>query len=124
MPTILPVLHTNYNEGRSDSEKANLLNNYFKSVFSAKSRIPSFDFTYKSECDFHTSARKVMSIFKNLDVCKATGEDGVPNCLLIFNAESLAKSLSLIFNKSKQTGIFSDQWNIAKVISIFKKRYS
>ena len=121
--TLPPVLRNDVSDAKTAAEKANLLNIYFTCVYSPKTTydIPEDPLKYHNDGDFNTSENYVLSILINLDIKKATGEDNIPNCLLKSQTKSLAKSLSFIFRKAKETGIYPDQWKISKVVSIFKK---
>ena len=54
----------------------------------------------------------------NLSKSKATGLDGISARLLRECPDLISESLTLIFNRSINTGIFPDEWKYAKVIPI------
>ena len=56
----------------------------------------------------------------NLSKSKATGLDGISARLLRECPDLISESLTLIFNRSINTGIFPDEWKYAKVIPIHK----
>ena len=121
--TIPPVLRNEVSEAKTPAEKAKLMNIYFRSVHSPKTTYDIIEnpLKYYKDGDFNTSENYVLSIVINLDIKKVTGEDKIPTCLLKSQAKSLAKSLSFIFRKAKETGIYPDQWKISKAVLIFNK---
>ena len=56
----------------------------------------------------------------NLSKSKAAGLDGISSRLLRECPDLVSESLTLIFNRSINTGIFPDEWKYAKVIPIHK----
>ena len=56
----------------------------------------------------------------NLSKWKATGLDGISARLLRECPDLISESLTLIFNRSINTGIFPDEWKYAKVIPVHK----
>ena len=67
------------------------------------------------------TASTVCKLLENVNVRKAAGLDGVSNKLLKFAAHIVAPSLTKIFTKSINTGIFPTERKIARVTPIFKK---
>ena len=63
----------------------------------------------------------VTSLLRTMDTNKAAGLDNIPCNLLKIAAEIVSPSLTYIFNLSLETGIFPQDWKIAKVSPIFKK---
>ena len=57
-----------------------------------------------------------------LDSLEATWLDGIPNYFLKSCSNSLSKSLSVVFIKSKQTRIFLCQWKVTKIKPIFNNQ--
>ena len=55
-----------------------------------------------------------------INVNKSSGLDNIPNKLLKMAAEIVSQSLTHIFNKSLCTGIFPNDWKLARVIPIHK----
>ena len=64
--------------------------------------------------------QKVIKLPKAIDVRKATGLDKIPNRPLKLANDVVALSLTVIYNQSLATGIFSSNWKMAKVSPIFK----
>lgn len=61
---------------------------------------------------------------KRLDVHKGAGADDLPPIFIKLCAEPLSKPLTLIFNKSLESGIFPTYWKIGKIIPIPKEGVS
>ena len=68
-----------------------------------------------------TTRDEVIKLLNALPSNKACGLDGIPSRLLKEGKEIIASSLAYIFNLSIKTGIFPDEWKIAKVVPIFKE---
>ena len=51
----------------------------------------------------------------------SSGHDGISVKLLMFLAPALVGPPALIINQSLITGIFPDQWEVAKVIPLYTK---
>jgi hypothetical protein len=67
------------------------------------------------------SIETVSKLLEGLNERKAIGLDKIPNRLLKLSAAIIAPSLTSIYSKSIQTGIFPQGWKLAKVTPIFKK---
>ena len=60
------------------------------------------------------NVKKVIKLFMDIDVGKATGVEKIPNKLLKITADVVAPSLTGIFSQSLVTGIFLSEWKVAK----------
>ena len=60
------------------------------------------------------NVKKVIKLFMDIDVGKATRLDKIPNKLLKITADVVAPSLTGIFSQSLVTGIFLSEWKVAK----------
>ena len=104
------------------SEKANLFNKHFSSVFSTPgpanhsptTNIPSME-------KILVSRAGVLKLLLNIKIHKATGPDGIPGRILKLCAHELVDSLTLIFQASLDNGIVPQDWKKAKIVPIFKK---
>ena len=56
----------------------------------------------------------------NLKASKATGMDSLPAKILKISSYLIAPSLTAIFNMSLKSGIYIDDWKMARVIPIYK----
>ena len=66
------------------------------------------------------SVQNVALTLKSLKASKATGLDKIPAKILKVAADSIAPSLTFIFNLSLSSGIFVNEWKYARVTPIFK----
>lgn len=100
--------------------KANVFNDFFYSVFNAKSST----FTYANRDDVNNvyiSPNHVLVVMSKLDVNKAVGIDGISPYFLKQCRHILSNSLCIIFNKSLQTGVVPSAWKCANVTPVYKK---
>ena len=105
-------------------KKADILNNQFKSVFTKDldtetENIPQPDFP--SLEDIIITEPGVLKLLQNLDPTKACGPDNISPKILKELANEIAPSLTLIFQKSYDTGMVPADWRHATVAPIFKK---
>ena len=56
----------------------------------------------------------------NLKTSKATGMDNIPAKILKMSLYIIAPSLTAIFNPSLESGVYVDEWKLARVIPIYK----
>ena len=107
--------------------KANILNEFFSSVFTQE------DTTNLPELNNRNPAKKLSTILvtpeiiknkiKKLKQSKSPGPDGIHNKLIIETMEYtlyICEPLSVLFNKSLQTGTVPNEWKLANVTPIFK----
>ena len=111
------------NEGK---DKARILLDQFKSVFTPHdsnntAAPPTSQRCDQSIMDITISTSGVEKLLKNIDPSKAPGPDDIPNTILKECAESLAPSLSIIFQKSIDTGMLPNDWLKANIAPVFKK---
>ena len=71
--------------------------------------------------DITISPEGVKKLLKNLDPNKATGPDNIGPRILQIAAEELAPALSLIFQRSLDTGDLPESWLQANISPIYKK---
>ena len=109
----------------SSREKADVLNNFFSSVFTVEDRssIPHFPRALydKPLLDLTITIEQLKTKLCKLNPNKATGPDNIPPRLLKELAEVLSEPISIIMNKSLQEGRLPTIWKKAHVVPIFKK---
>ncbi|CAB4045460.1 Hypothetical predicted protein [Paramuricea clavata] len=108
----------------SSVDIAEAFNQHFASVFSGDTEEPRPQLPPIS-CpvlqDISLSPCEVAAALCSLDVSKATGPDEISARLLKERSEQIAPSLTLLYNKSLETGVFPDEWKPANIVPIHKK---
>ena len=105
--------------------KANILNEYFASVFTKE---PNGDFCELEQRDIdeqsqiHIRKLEVKKLLKELKTCKSPGPDGLHPRLLHELANQVYLPLSIIFEALMKSIRIPTQWKIARVSAINKKR--
>ncbi|MEO1419252.1 MAG: reverse transcriptase family protein [Bacteroidota bacterium] len=108
----------------TDQEKAQVLSDFFSSVYVQSSYCNSHNLVHDelpTITDFDCSQERVKTIIDSLDPTKACGMDAIPAVVLKNVSATIAKSLSQLFNKIKQTCRFPDAWKIGVITAIHKK---
>ncbi len=112
--------------GRLESDnktKADILNDQFKSVFTIEKEnlpdLPELDIPVMA--DIQISVDGVAKLLHDLQPNKAAGPDNISPKVLKAAANELAPALSLIFQKSLDTGELPDPWLRANITPLFKK---
>ena len=110
---------------KNDTEKAELLNSFFQSVFTIEDDGPLPDFEnydFENElkhCEVTTSS--VKKILSGLNKNKASGPDEIPPSILSEAAEELTEPITLLFRRSLESGTLPSEWKMAHVSPIYKK---
>ena len=108
-----------------DSQKAQLLNDFFSSVFTVEdvSTVPPVVpiTSIASLQDISITEGKVKAKLANLKPSSSPGPDNIHPRTLREGAEFLARPLSIIFNKSLASGCLPEEWKLGTVVPIFKK---
>ena len=104
-------------------EKANALNDQFKSVFTNEdsSSIPKLQSDIPVMPPINVTTPGVEKLLKDLKPQKAPGPDGVTPRVLKECASSIAPILTVIYQKSLTSGELPDDWLRANVTPLFKK---
>ena len=107
-----------------DSEKANILQTQFSSVFTKEpeGNIPRIRTRCHSKIlNFIVSEKAVKDLIDKLNPDKSVGPDNIHARMLIELKEVLAKPLAFIFNETLRRGKIPRDWKRANVSPIFKK---
>ena len=114
-------------EGRTyvdATEKANLLADYFSSVFANEdvSNIPTLSTNpIPSISSIRVHVDGVYQLLSNIQQHKASGPDNLPARFLREVAYEISPVLSVIFQASLDQGVLPSIWKTAKVVPIHKK---
>ena len=110
----------------SDTDKANLLNNFFASVFvnEPSGELPVFNLRYLGTpvSKLVVNTDTVFKQLKGLNVNKSMGPYGCHPRLLHETCEQLAEPLCTIFIKSFETGEVPSLWKEANVSALYKNK--
>ena len=125
---IGPVKDTNNTLVSDCKDMAEILNNFFHSVFVKEdtSSLPTANDIFRGPDNEKLkidaiSEDDITKYLRNLDPSKSTGADRISTRLLRECKEELLLPLKLLFNKSLQEGVVPSLWKYANVTPIFKK---
>lgn len=111
----------------TDKEKAKILNDFFSGVFTRENpdSVPEVAKGEKSGCVFLSeilvTPKSIEDKLKGLNPNKAQGPDKLPPRVFKELAQVLSQPLSILYNKSLETGIVPSDWKCAEVTAVFKK---
>ena len=124
--TIPPLWHNNALVSE-DKEKSDLFNNYFASISSIDvvgelPQLPVFTFKTESRVEIvQTNETEIEKLLSLLSPHKSTGPDGIGYWVVKNCSHTLAKPLSISFNKLLDNGVFPTAWKTANVCPVHKK---
>jgi len=104
-------------------EKANNLNQYFKSVFTTEDNITIPDkgpSLFPSLPQFQIMDQRVHNILSNCNSSKSPGSDSIHPLTLKATATEISPMLAHIFSQSLEAGSIPSDWKYAYVTPIFK----
>ena len=108
-----------------DCEKAEILNDFFCSVFTDEdtANIPSLEKKHHGPTldNIEITTEQVIKHIKKLKPGKSAGPDGFHPRVLREIVEEIALPLQVIFSKSLSSGKLPHQWKLGQVTPIFKK---
>ena len=123
----IPPLYVKGSTVSDDSDKAEILNNHFCSVFTDEdvSNLSNL----RSSLSYHPTIIDAISVspadvlheLKSLRTDKACGPDSIPAYLLKQGAEELCVSLSRLFQHSIASGSLPNDWTVANVVPVYKR---
>lgn len=105
------------------SEKAEILNNYFASVFESEGSetLPDFeDRNFEPLTDIEITQSKVSKAIDKLKPSKSQGPDNIHPKLIKECKESLLEPLEIIFKKSLESSKIPEIWKEGYITAIFK----
>jgi len=111
----------------TDTDKAELLSNYFSSVFTINngiidpSRLPDIQLTNSAVPPVFFTPPLISKYIKALKRNGSAGPDGLPAEFFKETSNIISFPLTVIFNLSLQTGDLPDMWKNASVTPVFKK---
>ena len=108
----------------TDSEKAEVLNNFFTSVFTIETdtNIPTFSNNKDVSIDsVSVSTEQFKKALLSLNISKSPGPDEIHPRVLRELANELCYPLKYLFDKTIVAGKIPKEWKIAEVRPIFKK---
>ena len=106
------------------SAKAQVLNEYFSSVFTPVTveDLPEIHDQPKPDINpIIVEINGVLELLRALDIHKANGPDGIPAHLLKETCAKIAPSITVIFQASMQQCVLPIDWKAANVVPLFKK---
>ena len=122
---VSPLLKDDGSMAQDDGDKAEVLNNYFASVFTNESdnNVPEFKCSQPtgSLCDINITLDQMKKALNGLNVSKSPGPDKIHPRILKELSNELALPFTCLFNKSLEEGVIPEAWKKAEVRPIFKK---
>ena len=126
--TIGPLTDENGASTRDEHQMSNILNTFFASVFTTEDTStipvpPTVQFVNNNLLNnVNITEREVLNCIDKLKLNKSPGPDTISPRVLKEARNEFAKPLTTLFNKSLQLGIMPDDWKLANVTPILKKR--
>ena len=119
----IPALSQDNINAVTDEEKSNMLNTYFSKCWNYSEHPLERDYVEgDATCPDHLlcTTHEIEQLLKGSDVLKANGPDGISAHMLRATSESIAPSLTSLFNLSITKSHFPKLWKSARVVPIPK----
>ena len=120
----IPPLSHNGHTITDSTHKANILNDYFSSVFTTEDTqctLTPDESPYLDIQPISITYADVSQLLTTLNVHKAPGPDKIPSHLLQLASQEIAPVLTLIINSSLHQGELPMDWKSANIVPVFKK---
>lgn len=122
----IDILHDNGNIITDNTDKANLLNNFFQTQTQLNDQdklLPSLQTNRDANvlCNIQITEEEVESTLKSLSTGKASGPDNINSRILKELSHELASPLCALFNRSLYMAKVPSLWKLANVCAIHKK---
>ena len=111
-------------EAKTMQQKANLLNEYFQSVYSQPCKISTGQTSEVTEglvANFSVSKRIIRSILEKTDETKSRGPDGFPPIFFKKLAEPMSCAFNTLFRTVKKLKAIPEDWKTGAISPIHKK---
>ena len=122
----IPVLQCNEVSYETDEQKASILNSFFSSCFN-QSHPPldpssrPFDQLHQFSSEYmDCTVEEVRDALKRLNITKASGPDHISARMLKYTANSIAPSITELFNYSIRSGKVPTEWKTSMIVPIPK----
>lgn len=123
--TVSQITNSEGELSKSDQETADILNNFFTSVFEAEGDgpIPEFEQRhYENELsDIMITEEIIDKLINQLKSSKSQGPDNIHPKFLKETHLAIKQPLKIIFQQSLKEGKLPDMWKVANVTPIYKK---
>lgn len=121
----IPTLKHGSDVASTNTDKANMLNSFFKSCFNTvfpplSPIMCTQQHQSRPSDDLLCSVEEIYHLLSTLDVSKASGPDGISPRMLKYTAAYIAPSVTELFNLSITSGRIPLQWKRALVVPIPK----
>ena len=124
-PKIVDLRNSQGSLESQDQVKANILNDFFSGVFTSENMcaMPVLDIRHAGTpiTDIEITSQAVEKKLLALNPTSAPGPDEVHSRILRELGHSLAHPLTLLYQRSMDTGMLPEVWKLGKVVPIYKK---
>ena len=122
-PIGISTLKSGDNVLFNNNDKADCLNGYFASVFTAEdlNSLPSLSSTYPDMPDIIITEPGILKLLLMLNPNKSLGPDDIPPRVLKEASSEIAPVLTWIFNQSISSGTIPDDWRLANIFPLHKR---